>query len=90
MPHSVISGNRMKTRLWLSWVVFGWAAIVSADSQLDLSRIRLPAGFNIAQGLNMPNGVAIHDGSLYVAEVSRYSVSIKLRAGSRLQRNLPW
>lgn len=41
-------------------------AIPGAKSGLAPSKVLV-----LAQGLNMPNGVAFHDGSLYVAEVNR-------------------
>jgi glucose/arabinose dehydrogenase len=41
-------------------------AVVDADGDFRADRV-----VTIASGLNMPNGVAFRDGSLYVAEVSR-------------------
>ena len=41
-------------------------AVVSPDRETEARKI-----FTVAQGLNMPNGVAFRNGSLYVAEVNR-------------------
>ena len=41
-------------------------AVVSQPGETEAKKI-----FTIAQGLNMPNGVAFRNGALYVAEVNR-------------------
>jgi glucose/arabinose dehydrogenase len=66
-------------------------ALVDQDGDGAAEQVR-----DIARGLNVPNGVAFRDGSLYVAEVSRIlrydSIEAKLRSPPQpvvVYRNLP-
>src|SRR5215212_9934235 len=47
------------------------AAQALAQSSPPLDRLKATEVFTLASGLNMPNGVAVKDGALYVAEVNR-------------------
>src|SRR6266850_1978522 len=84
--NGITTGRAVKGNLPGSAVPAGCACIAFVLAQaapaqrLPLERIKLPPGFEIgvfadvvpvASGLRSPNGVALRDGALYVAEVNR-------------------